>query len=53
MLWLNVTNALLGAVVIVCLLGFAYAVACEIAAKLRRRFTHPADFNRSVGHLRH
>lgn len=52
MLWLNVTNALLGAVVLACLLGFAYAVASEIAEKLKRHFGHPADLHRGTAHPR-
>jgi hypothetical protein len=46
MLWLSITNALLGVVVLVCLLGFAFAVASEVAGKLKRHFSHPADLRR-------
>jgi hypothetical protein len=53
MLWLSVTNALLGAVVLVCLLGFAYAVASGIAEKLKRHFAHPINLHHGVGHLPH
>jgi hypothetical protein len=46
MLWLSLTNAVLGAGVLVCLLGFAYAVASEVAEKLERHFTHSAPATR-------
>jgi hypothetical protein len=45
MLWLSITNALLGAAVLVCLVGFAYAVASEFAAKLRGRSPSSAGVN--------
>ena len=38
MYWLSLTNAALGAFVLVCLLGFAYAVASETAEKLKRHY---------------
>jgi hypothetical protein len=53
MLWVSVTNALLGVVVLVCLLGFAYGVASDIAPRLKRHFSHPAGLDRGMRHLRH
>lgn len=53
MFWVSITNAALGAVVLLFLLGFAYAVASESAAKLKRRFTHPAGLNRDPRRLSH
>ena len=50
MLWVSITNAVLGAVVVACLLGFAYAVASDLADRLKRHFSHPAALDR---HLRH
>lgn len=53
MFWVSITNAVLGAVVLVCLLGFAYAVASEMATRLKRHFTHPAELDRDLRHLHH
>lgn len=53
MLWVSITNAVLGAIVLVCLLGFAYAVASDLTARLKRHFTHPAALDRNLRHLRH
>jgi hypothetical protein len=53
MLWVSITNAVLGIVVLVCLLGFAYAVASELAARWKRHFTHPAGLDRHLRHLSH
>ena len=41
MFWVSITNAALGAVVLACLVGFAYAVASELAARLKRHLRHP------------
>lgn len=53
MFWVSITNAVLGAIVLVCLLGFAYAVASDLAARLKRRFTHPTALDRNLRHLSH
>ena len=53
MLWVSMTNAVLGAVVLVCLLGFAYAVASEFTTKLKRHFTRTAELHRDMRHLLH
>jgi hypothetical protein len=53
MLWVSITNAALGTVVLLFLLGFAYAIASETAAKLKRRFTQPAALDRNLRHLSH
>ncbi len=53
MFWVSITNAFLGAVVLICLLGFAYAVAGDLADRLKRHFAHSADPHRTIAHLRH
>jgi len=53
MFWVSITNAALGAAVLLFLLGFAYAVASESAAKLKRHFTHPAELARDPRRLPH
>ncbi len=53
MFWVSITNAALGAVVLVCVVVFAYAVASELAARWKRHFTHPAGLDRHLRHLPH
>lgn len=49
MLWVSITNAALGAVVLGCLLGFAYAVASDLSSRRKRHFSPPPALDR---HLR-
>jgi hypothetical protein len=48
MLWVSITNAVLGAVVVACLLGFACAVACDLSSRLKRHRSHPPALDRRL-----
>jgi hypothetical protein len=49
--WLDVTNIVLGAVVLVCVLATVFAVAWEVAARVKRRCTLSAELDRDMRHL--
>jgi len=49
--WLDVTNIVLGAVVLVCVLATVLVVAWEIAARVKRRFTLSAELDRDMRRL--
>ena len=53
MFWLNLTNALLGLVVLAYVLGFGYAVCKEIAIRIKRRFSLSAELDRDMHDLLH